>query len=209
MSVSKRRGLSPASSFLLVALLFVASAYGQSVSVVRANSYEIDPFIGASYGLDSGRVMGGGNVTYAINKYILPYFEYSYFPGIPKRQTVNGTVFNYQIPISDIHGGVHIRLPIFRESPIVPYAVFGLGGLVTGKISGTQTFTNPNTGQPITVALAPQNGTSAFAINGGGGVRWYMGQRYGMRLEAKVYKGTSDLDQTFAKFEFGFFFQLH
>jgi hypothetical protein len=64
MRVSKRRGLSPASSFLLAGLLFAASSYGQSVSVVRGNSYEIDPFIGASYGLDSGRVMGGGNVTY-------------------------------------------------------------------------------------------------------------------------------------------------
>ncbi len=26
--------------------------------------------------------MGGGNATFAVNKYLLPYVEFSYFPGI-------------------------------------------------------------------------------------------------------------------------------
>src|ERR1041385_2411668 len=105
--------------------------FGQ-VSVVRPNSFEVGGFAGASYGIDKFRGMGGGNVTYAINKYILPYVEYSYFPGIGRVQngvfagTGNPYRLTYSIPLSDFHGGVHIRIPI-REKPIVPYAVFGMG----------------------------------------------------------------------------------
>jgi hypothetical protein len=204
MNVCKRRKWSPASC-VLFGVLLAASAYGQNVSVVRANSFEIGPFIGASHGLDSTRVMGGGNVTYAINKYILPYVEYSYFPGIPKQTIVGNTTVNFMVPISDIHAGVHIRLRFFRDKRFVPYGVFGAGGLVTGTFSGTATF--PTAAGPVTQPISAA-GTTASAINGGGGLRYYLGQRYGLRVEAKVYKGFGDLDQTFYKAEFGFFFQL-
>jgi hypothetical protein len=74
------------SRFLLIGILATlgaAAAFGQ-VSAVRAGSFEIGPFIGASYGIDKFRVMGGGNITYALkNKYVLPYFEYSYLPWAP------------------------------------------------------------------------------------------------------------------------------
>ena len=191
--------------FLLLTVAAAAGLHGQAVSVVRANSFEIGPFIGASHGLDSFRVMGGGNVTYALNKYILPYVEYSYFPGIPKQQVSGDTTFRYTIPISDTHAGVHIRMPIFREKPLVPYGVFGAGGLVTGTIDGTASF--PTAGGIVTRKISAP-GTTAASINGGGGLRYYLGQRYGMRVEAKVYKGYGDIDQTFYKVEFGFFFQL-
>ena len=59
----------------------------QQLSVIRPGSFEIGPFLGASYGIDETRVMGGGNVTFAINKYILPYVEYSYLPGIGRDVT--------------------------------------------------------------------------------------------------------------------------
>ena len=44
----------------------------QTASVVRSGSFEVGGFVGASYGIDKARWMGGGNVTYAANKYILP-----------------------------------------------------------------------------------------------------------------------------------------
>ena len=59
----------------------VPSAIAQSKSVVRAGSFEVGGFVGSSYGIDQFRVMGGGNATYAVNKYLLPYVEFSYFPG--------------------------------------------------------------------------------------------------------------------------------
>ena len=200
MSVFIWRRFAPTSCVLLLTILPAGFVHGQSV--VRANSFEIGPFIGASHGLDSTRVMGGANVTYAVSKYILPYFEYSYFPGIPKQTTNQGVITNYSIPISDIHAGVHVRIPVFRESRFVPYGVFGMGGLVTRDSIAASTLTNG------TVVPVPAPGTNAFAVNGGGGLRYYLGQRYGMRVEAKVYKGFGDLNETFSKVEFGFFFQL-
>src|SRR5262249_54051667 len=120
----------------------------QIVSAVRSGSFEVGPFIGASYGIDELRVMGGGNITFALNKWVLPYAEYSYFPGIGRNATGSDAVIgqyklHYSIPISDFHGGVHLRIPI-RESPIVPYLVFGAGGLTHFDRVVTATYTAAN-----------------------------------------------------------------
>ncbi len=63
--------------------------------------------------------------------------------------------------------------------------------------------TGSTTQLPLTVA-----GGTAFAINTGGGIRFYMGQRYGLRVEAKAYKPYGDYPDVFGKVEVGFFFQL-
>ena len=57
----------------IVSVLLGSAAFAQNASAVRANSFEVGGFVGASHGLDRYQVMGGGNVTYAVNKYILPY----------------------------------------------------------------------------------------------------------------------------------------
>jgi len=168
-------------------------------------------FVGSSYGLDEFRVMGGGNVTYGITKHILPYFEYSYFPGITREldTAFQGTgrplTYRFEIPFSDIHGGVHIRMPI-RESRFVPYAVAGIGALRAHGRTVTASFTDIS-GRPQTVPL-PIDSSTDFAANFGGGLRWYARQNWGMRLEAKVYKPTGTFTTPFGKIEWGFFFQL-
>jgi hypothetical protein len=197
------------------------SAFGQ-VSAVRSGSLEIGPFVGASYGTGQFRFMAGGNVTYAFkNKYVLPYFEYSYFPGIPRTvsetttspsETVNFTG-SYKVPLSDIHGGVHIRLPIFKESPIVPYLVFGMGVLEYPGTTESATITDiTSTGTTSTTATPHVPGGSDFTINAGGGLRYYLGGtgKYGFRVEAKVYKPIYGVfsNDTIGKIEAGFFFQI-
>ncbi len=89
-------------------------AAAQSKSVIRSGSIEIGPFLGASYGIDQTRFMGGGNVTFAVNKYILPYVVPSYFQNraqyqryLPRNRRLFTTT--YSLPLSDFHGGVHIR----------------------------------------------------------------------------------------------------
>jgi hypothetical protein len=193
-----------------------ATAFGQA-SAVRAGSVEVGPFIGASYGLDAFHVMGGGNITYALkNKYVLPYFEYSYFPGLPRTnvpvantspaQTIN----YYSMSLSDFHGGVHIRLPI-KESRFVPYLVFGVGGLHNGEQDNVN-VTIATTPNPTPAKTDIPGGTN-FAINGGGGIRYYIGGSgtFGLRAEAKIYHATSGPFEgvNFGKVELGFFFQLH
>lgn len=195
---------------LTLVTAFGIPAQAQQLSVIRPGSFEIGPFLGASYGIDETRVMGGGNVTFAINKYILPYVEYSYFPGIGRNitGTFSGTnaPFNehYSIPLSDFHGGVHIRLPI-HESRIVPYGVFGVGGLTHAAHTVTANFTSSGASQQVSLDVP---GGTDLALNFGGGLRYYLNPRYGFRLEAKAYKPTGDFTQVFGKVEFGFFIQL-
>jgi hypothetical protein len=191
----------------------VPSVHAQGVSLVRSGSFEVGPFLGASYGVDKFRFMGGGNVTFAINKYILPYAEYSYFPGIGRVTTsfFSGSSATFtsstSFPLSDFHGGVHIRIPI-RESPVVPYAVFGLGGLTHFSRTITATFLDAS-GKPVQQPFMISSGTD-FAVNFGGGIRYYISQRFGVRVEAKGYhpSGSSPVSSTFGKVEAGFFFQL-
>lgn len=193
----------------------VPGIQAQGVSLVRSGSFELGPFVGASYGIDKFRAMGGGNVTFAINKYILPYAEYSYFPGIGRTSISNfpGSTSTFttdtSFPLSDFHGGVHIRFPI-HESPVVPYAVIGLGGLTHFSRTATATFVGAD-GKPMQVPFSVPAGTD-FTVNFGGGIRYYMNQRYGIRVEAKGYRpsgqGASPVTSTFGKVEFGFFFQL-
>jgi len=198
-------------SFLRLTTLAVCSVAvlaGQQVPAVRQGSFELGAFVGSSYGLDHYRVMGGGNVSYGLTKYILPYVEYSYFPGIERQ--INGTFPNggaftvkEEIPISDFHGGVHIRIPI-RESHLVPYGVFGMGALTSFDRTAVATFSGGTL--PFRIP-----GETDFAINFGGGLRYYIGQKYGFRVEAKAYKpynGSPGFNNPFGKVEFGFFFQL-
>jgi hypothetical protein len=196
-------------SFLLLGIAVLApAAFGQA-SVVRSGSVEVGGFVGASYGIDRFRVMGGGNITYALkNKYVLPYFEVSYFPGLPHTSTdAEQTVYSYSTGLTDIHGGVHIRIPIFKEVPLVPYLVFGMGVLRASETTGTVTY--------LGLSPSPQSfpAESSFTVNGGGGLRYYIGGsgRVGLRVEAKVYKPTSGdfSNSTIGKVEAGFFFQFH
>lgn len=206
--------LSPEAVAGVLMIAGALSASGQS-SAIRSGSVEIGPFIGASYGIDKFHVMAGGNITYALkNKWVLPYFEYSYFPGIPHQDALTlpgGTLtHNFTLPYSDIHGGVHVRLPIFGEKPVIPYLVFGLGTLTYP--SRTDTFVGTIGTTPINQST-PVSGGSDFTINGGGGIRYYLGQSgtYGFRTEAKFYKIVDGAfsGTTFGKVEVGFFIQLH
>jgi hypothetical protein len=198
---------------LLLFLLIASLSAPAQVSVVRSGSVEIGPFFGGSYGIDRWRAMGGGNLTYAVSKYVLPYFEYSYFPGIGRKftgtfpGTGNPFTASYSIPISDVHGGVHIRIPI-REKPVVPYLVGGLGTLINSARTVRVTYTDVSGRQTLDLSV-PRN--SDFAFNAGGGIRFYLGGtgRFGFRTEAKVYKPTGTFsDSTFGKVELGLFFQL-
>jgi len=178
----------------------------QTASVVRSGSYEVGGFVGASYGIDESRWMGGANVTYAASKYILPYTEFSYFPGIGRKQsrTIPGLSqpvnISYSIPLTDFHGGVHIRIPI-RELPIVPYGVFGVGMIHAPERQFSVNVEN------IQVPFTSAASTNA-AVNFGGGIRYYINQRFGIRGEAKLYKPSGQFSETFGKVEFGFFIQL-
>ena len=184
------------------------AAHAQGGSVVRSGSYELGGFLGSSYGIDKARWMGGANLTYAVTKYILPYTEFSYFPGIGRQSTSSGNgrtiKTTYSIPLTDFHGGVHIRMPI-REFPIVPYGVFGVGMIHTPSKTVKASVDD---GQAVRERDLSAPSATNLAVNFGGGLRFYVRQRFGFRAEAKVYKPTGDFKDYFGKVEFGVFYQF-
>lgn len=196
-----------------LAVLLVFGAYlgsAQGIDATRPGSLEIGGFAGASYGIDQFRVMGGGNATFAVNRWLLPYVEYSYFPGIGRTQSGvfqnTGVPYteSYSIPLSDFHGGVHVQIKI-RESRIVPYLVFGMGALTHLQRTVNASFVEY--GMVNQVPISVPGGTD-FAINTGGGFRIYLSQRFGLRAEAKAYRPTGAFTDWFGKVEGGVFFRL-
>jgi len=200
-------------NFICSAVLFLlcAVAWAQDVPAVRAKNTEIGLFAGASHGVDQFRVMGGGNVSYAVTRVFMPYAEFSYFPGIRRKVTIraggtgNPITFNFSQPLADFHGGVHIRIPL-GESRVVPYLVVGVGGLRSFSRTENVTVTDVQGTFPLTIT---QPATTDFAANFGGGLRAYVNERFGVRLEAKTYRPTGTYTDFFYKVEGGIFFQIH
>ena len=200
--------------------LFATAAAAQSAAVVRQGSYEIGGMVGASYGIDKFRIMGGGNVTFAATRVILPYFEYTYFPGLTRQieTTAGGTgrpvVGTFEVPLSDVHGGVHIRIPV-AESKVVPYLVAGVGVIRSPARTVDVEFSTAG-GLDNTQIAVPSDTTPA--ANFGGGVRYYVNQQFGFRVEAKAYTPLQDFGElpggitpqskVFSKFVGGIFIQI-
>lgn len=200
---------------LALAAVAACAPAQQNVSFLRTGSIEAGAFGGASYGIVNFQGMVGGNVTVAANKWVLPYVEYTYLPGVaspilPSTSVPPGysVTVSHNISFSDFHGGVHIRLPI-HDSPVVPYLVVGAGALTHFQQTVTSTLTGPNCPSGCQSSV-PVPGASNFAVNFGGGIRYYLrSERFGFRTEAKVYKPTgSGYNSTFGKVEFGIFYQF-
>jgi hypothetical protein len=199
-------GFTPrALSCVFMPLCLAATLAAQDKPVVRKGNTEAGGFVGASYGIDEFRIMGGGNVAYALTRVIMPYAEFSYFPGIGRTQTfANGTRWDYSIPLTDFHGGVHIRIPI-RESRVIPYGVFGLGMIHSPSRTENALVTTSLGSVRLDV---PVSSSTDFAVNFGGGLRYYVNERFGFRVEAKAYRPTGQFTDVFGKVEGGFFFSI-
>jgi hypothetical protein len=191
-------------------LIFSLPNLAQDAPFLRRGNTEVGGFVGSSYGADQWRIMGGGNVAVAVNRYIMPYGEFSYFPGIGRKQSIDlggGRRANatFSIPLADFHGGIHLRLS-GGQSPVVPYLVAGVGGIRT--FARTETVTIQDSLGSTSIPI-PVPAETNFAANFGGGIRYYTTERFGLRIEAKLYKPTGTFTDPFYKIEGGFFFQIH
>jgi hypothetical protein len=200
---------------LLAGSIFTARS--QDIAPIRAGTWELNGAAGYTYGINElagnrSRVNGGATLSYAVTKQLLPYFEYSYFPGITRERLgipvsgAGGTIDEvYAIPLTDFHAGIHYRFTI-AESRLAPYAVFGLGGLRSSGRRVDVTIRNE-----LGTITDPRNVESStdFAVNFGGGLRYYIGQYWGVRVEGKAYRPTTgQFDNTFGKLQFGIFWQF-
>lgn len=197
--------------YSLIATLVVAG-YGfaqdpapkkQSVAVSQqAGDSELGFFAGAVHSSGTTDFGGGANFAYAVNTYVYPYFEFSYLPN-----ALNSTSGPYRTVgnLVDFHGGVHLRYPLPNNKQVVPYAVFALGGI---KTQGGE-FQELNTSTGTVVNRTPLSSDVQFAVNYGGGIRYYITNSVGVRFEVTAYGPSSHLGGvTPVRFMGGVFYQF-
>lgn len=199
------------SPLLIAALASVHStAYAQGKTPdLRPGNFELGLYGGASYGVDAFHGMGGVNLSYSLPKLLLPYVEFSYFPGIPRAEDAQDHSFTFHGSdrLIDFHGGVHIRL-IKAESRVVPYAVLGFG-VLNGRITGYNHFYATSNAAAVDQPLRTPETSTDPAVNFGGGLRVYHTSAFGYRAEFKAYRPLSGRFTNFVpKIEGGIFFQF-
>ena len=219
------RGGFVVSMAFLASLASPGSMRGQSVPNVGKGNIEAGIFAGESYGLDRFRPMAGGNVAYGLSPRIFPFVEASYLPGVLREASAsNGTVTASErgkFDMTDFHGGVHFRL-LRPESRIVPYLVAGLG-LIHESAGSLPVCVKNNMTDMTTCAPAQFNfsvpASTVFAVNFGGGLRFFFSEHWALRLEFKAFQPTSDIatlggsgekvgDHIFYRFAIGPVFQF-
>jgi hypothetical protein len=181
------KGIASHGRLLVYLSLLCISAEAQDVPILRQNMWEAGGFVGATYGADKARVMGGGNLTYSALRNLLPYVEVSYFPGIVRtlvKPDDLGTI-KYDIPLTDVNFGIHARFQL-PKTPIVPYAVLGIG--VLHMPAGTETLLTPNDSGGFETGLKSVSSYTGYAPNFGGGIRLYLKEQFGVRGEFKAYQ---------------------
>jgi len=192
----------------LLLLVFRFSSFTQPAPVIKTHVPEAGGFVGASYGIDQARVMGGGNFVYSVTREIMPYAEVSYFPGIGRTTSVSGfpgATSTFSIPITDFNFGIHFRV-LIPKSRVIPYGVFGVGGIHSP--SRTVNVVLPPPFPPGSTQSFTAASSTDFATSFGGGLRIYATERLGFRGEFKAYRPTGAFPQFFYRATGGFFFQF-
>ena len=190
---------------LMAATVFTVAAAAQCRVSQQKGDSELGLFTGAVIPPGGGDVkMGGGaNYAYAINKYLYPYGEFSVLPGgLNSTVEAGNSRFTSRGNLADFHGGLHVRLPI--SDCIVPYGVFAVGGI--RSYSGTLDEINNQTNKII--SSSPIESQTQFAVNYGAGIRYYITNKIGVRLEVKAYGPTNKFGGTPVRVMGGVFFQF-
>ena len=183
------------------------AGYSADAPIIRQGVTETGGFVGASYGVDKARVMGGGNIVYSLTKVFMPYGEVSYFPGIVRSYSATGATYTADIPLTDLNFGFHLRVPI-PKSRVIPYGVIGFGLLHAGSGTETETRILPGVSQPKITPGLPRPASTDYTTSFGGGLRYYATERWGFRVEAKGYKPQGVYKDVFYRVTGGFFYQF-
>jgi hypothetical protein len=182
----------------------------QPAPIIRTNTVEAGGFIGASYGIDKTRAMGGGNAVYSLTRELMPFAEISYFPGIGRTATVSGIAgcrSTFSIPITDFNVGLHLRVPI-PKSRIIPYGVLGFGVIHSPARTENVACPDPFDSSKTVMLPLPVTSSTDFTTSFGGGLRFYVTERVGFRGEFKGYKPTGTFTDVFYRVTGGFFYQF-
>lgn len=187
--------------------------HARDIPACHKGNFELGLFGGESYGLDRFRPMGGGNIAYGLSCALFPFAEGSYLPGVLRTNNTASTntasYRQFNVNMTDFHAGLHLRFPR-PEWRVVPYGVLGVG-LLHGSESTGILYNVSAIGQVDKQTQILPSSTN-FAFNFGGGLRFFLNERFAIRVEFKGFKPVSaptPLDpRMFYRFAIGPVFQL-
>jgi hypothetical protein len=174
-----------------------SSLSGQSGAILRRGTTEIGGFAGRTFGVDTATAMGGGNISYAVLREVMVLGEFSYFPGVEQTTAVTGipgATARIKVPLEDFNFGIHFRVPV--PGRVIPYGVISFGALHINSNTLSVSVPDPFRPGQFTVTPVPVASSSTYATSFGGGIRFYAGEHYGFRVEAKGYKPTGNVAGT-------------
>jgi len=171
--------------------------YGDVVSLkaaeIEAGTAQVAGFGGLVAGIGTHGTVGGG-VAYAARERVLAVGEFSYIPGGSQKVTGAGFTAKASARAYDFNGGIHFQFPL-KEPKAVPYVGAGIGAL-HGSASGSATVMGSTFSSKVSA--------TDFYFNFGGGLRYYISDRWGVRPELKIFAG----DETFLRLAIGIFYQF-
>jgi hypothetical protein len=173
-----------------VFLLLPALSFGQAG---ESDTGEVATFVGGTYG-SGAHFNVGGSSGIAFSRYGLGLLEVSY------SSLGQDTLRDHNSPptstsrLFDINGSFHIRVP-FKER-WEPYGIVGSGFLWNSFF--------PAITRPDGISGVEHYHKVAFAFHTGGGVRYYIGEGWGIRPEVKVIVST----HTYVRASVGIFTKL-
>jgi hypothetical protein len=153
---------------------------------------EVAAFASGAFGIGSHPAVGGSTGT-AFSRYAMALIETSFVPlgsrtvrVLPAGSVAQGS------HLYDFNLSMHIRVPV--RDRWAPYAILGVGAL-------WNPYTRSTIG-PQGIAVVSHNADVDFAFHTGAGLRYYIGESWGIRPEAKVVVSR----QTYTQLSVGFFF---
>lgn len=180
-------------SLTLSMMFAVGSTMSLQAAETEVGTAEVAGYGGLVAGIGTHGVLGGG-LAYAVKPRLLAVGEFSYIPGGGEQVSGPGYVVKTSSRAYDFNGGIHFQFPL-REPKAVPYVAAGLGAL-----HGSASYTGSALGQ----TYSGKASSTDFYFNFGGGLRYYVSERWGLRPELKIFAG----DETYVRLAIGIFYQF-
>ena len=183
--------------FVFVSYTFKSSAFSATLPATDdaaqaastsspTRSVEIAGFGGLMSGGGTNAALGG-SVGFAANEKILVLGEFTYIPLGGGSVEFLGEHFGASARAFDINGGIHYQFAL-KNAKFRPYAAAGIGIVrSSGSVSGGG----------VSVGIS----NTDFAFNFGGGLRYQLSERWGIRPELKIFAGSG----TSVRLVLGFF----
>jgi opacity protein-like surface antigen len=151
-------------------------SYGQELRLVEANAQ-----FGIVSGIGTHGSLGGG-IGVAVTPRVLGYGEFSYIPlgGGNSSVPALGLQAGGSASAYNFNAGGQYQFP--RSGYMAPYAGFGLG-ILHASSSYSSSFGG--------MTVSGESSSSDFYFNVGGGLRYFVNERWGLRPELMIFAGSN------------------